>query len=73
VNMCFKTAKELLACIELDISRRVVRCNQTVTELQYLCKSDKSYICKFAAHNLKSPLQFTFQLFDDHAGYSAFY
>jgi hypothetical protein len=56
VNMRFNTANELLACIELDISRSVVRGNQAATDLQYLCKSNQSFICDFAAHNLKSPL-----------------
>jgi hypothetical protein len=56
VTTCFNRAKELLACAELDIFRRVVRGNQTATELQYLYKSDKSFICQFAAYNLKLPL-----------------
>jgi len=56
VTTCFNRAKELLACTKLDISISVVRGIQTATELQYLCKSDKSFICEFAAHKLKSPL-----------------
>jgi len=52
MTTCFNRAKELLACAELDSSRSVVGGNQTATELQYLCNSDKSY----AAHDLKSPL-----------------
>lgn len=52
VNMCSNTAKELLVCTELDISRSCLRGNQTATELQYLCKSDKQFIWEFAAITL---------------------
>jgi hypothetical protein len=56
-----------------DILKSVVWDIQTSTELKYLANSDKSFTWQFAAHYLKSTLQFTSQLCEDHAVYLACY